>query len=183
VKNIEKMSRRSFLQVSAAIPILRGHGQIKPPLPVPDIALFRHDGASVRLLSQLRGRVSAVQLMFTACKTTCPIQAAIFQRVQNMLPTMGAQGIQLLSLSIDPDSDTPRALSAWLHHFHAGSSWVAAVPVKSSVPTLQDFFQKGGGDTSDHSTQVNIIDREGRLVWRTYELPAAQEIASVLRRV
>jgi protein SCO1/2 len=182
MKNAEKISRRSFFKTLSAIPVIRGHGQIKPPVPVPDIALLRHDGASIRLLSQLRGRVTAVQLMFTACTTTCPMEAAIFQRVQNMLPNMSAQGIQLLSLSVDPGTDTPRALSAWRHRFHARVGWIAAVPVKADVPRLQDFFQKGG-DSSDHSTQVHIIDRECRLVWRTYELPAAQEIAVVLQRV
>jgi protein SCO1/2 len=166
----------------SAIPIIRGHGQIKPPLPVPDMALMRHDGASIRLLSQLRGRVTAVQLIFTSCTTTCPIEAAIFQRVQNMLPNMNAQGIQLLSLSVDPETDTPGALSAWRHRYHASSNWIAAVPLKAEVPGLRDFFQNGG-NSSDHSTQVHIIDREGRLVWRTYELPAAQEVAAVLQKV
>jgi protein SCO1/2 len=95
---------------------------------------------------------------------------------------MNAQGIQLLSLSVDPATDTPGVLSAWRRRFHAGRNWIAAAPLKSEVPELLNFFQKGG-DSSDHSTQAHIIDRQGRLVWRTYELPQAQEVAGVLQKV
>jgi protein SCO1/2 len=166
----------------AAAPIIRGHGKIDPPVSVPDLALVRYDGASMKLLPLVNGHATAIQLMFTSCMTTCPIQAAIFAKVQAMLPAMQDRGIQLLSLSIDPEDDTPAALSAWRQRFHAGPNWIAASPSLADVPRLQDFFGKGG-DSSDHSTQVHIVDRKGNLVWRTFELPTPQEIASVLQKI
>jgi len=179
--NTEPPSRRSFLQALLAAPILHGHGKIDPPVPVPDVALVRYDGVFTTLSPMVRGHATAVQLMFTSCTTTCPIEAAIFERVQEMLPGMADRGIQLLSLSIDPRDDTPKALSAWLRRFHAGPNWIAAAPAIADLPRLRDFFEKGGD--SSHSTQVQILDRGGRLVWRTYELPVPGEIAGVLQRI
>src|SRR5437773_3557029 len=124
--NTESLSRRSFVQALLAAPIIRGHGKIAPPVPVPDIAVVRHDGVSTTLLPMVKGRATALHLIFTSCTTTCPIQAAIFERVQKMLPGMADHGIQLLSLSIDPENDTPKALSAWRHRFHAGPNWIDA---------------------------------------------------------
>jgi len=180
----EQVSRRSFWQAAllAAKPIIRGHGQIKPPVPVPDIALVRDDGASTRLLPLVKGHVTAVQLMFTACTTTCPMQAAIFERVQKILPAMEGSGIQLLSLSIDPKEDTPKALSAWRRRFHAAPTWIAAAPAIADSAKVGAFFGKSS-DGADHSTQVHILDRAGRLVWRTFELPAAEEISGILRQI
>ncbi len=175
-------SRRSFLQAVAAAPIIHGHGRIVPPVPAPDIVVVRHDGISTTLLQMLRGHATAAQLMFTSCTTTCPIEAAIFERVQKTLPGMADRGMQLLSLSVDPTNDTPTALSAWLRRFHAGPNWIAAAPAIGDIPLLQSLFGKNG-DYSDHSTQVQIIDRAGRLVWRTSELPTPGEITSVLERV
>jgi protein SCO1 len=191
------LSRRSFLQAllsastvfavpgfalaSQEAPIIRGHGQIRPPEPVPDVKLVSQEGASTRLLDLVEGHATAVQLMFTSCTTTCPIQAAIFQRVQTKLPDMAARKLQLLSLSIDPKTDTPKALSAWLRRFHAGPTWIAAAPAVADAQRVQDFFGKGS-DSSDHSNQVSILDRQGRLVWRTFELPAAEEIIGVLQK-
>jgi protein SCO1/2 len=180
--NSELFSRRSFMQALIAAPIIHGHGKIAPPVPAPDIQVVRHDGVSTTLLPMLKGHATALHLMFTSCTTTCPIQAAIFERVQTMLPGMADQGIQLLSLSIDPENDTPKAMSAWRRRFHAGPNWIAAAPAIADVPRVQSFFGKGE-DSSDHSTQVQILDRSGRLVWRTFELPTPGEIAAVLQKI
>ena len=89
---------------------------------------------------------------------------------------------QLLSLTIDPEDDTPAALARWLRHYSAaGPAWIAAAPVPRDLPRMQDFFGKGG-DLSDHSTQVNVLDRGGSLVWRTYEFPTPGEIATILEK-
>jgi protein SCO1/2 len=181
--NVSSVSRRSVLRAAllAAAPVIRGHGKISPPQPVPDIALVRHDGAATSLVPLVTGYATAVQLMFTACTTTCPIQAAIFQRVQTMIQSLGDRGVQLLSLSIDPAEDTPKALTAWRRRFHAGSDWIAAAPAMEDIPRVQEFFGKTGG--ADHSTQVHILNRQGRLIWRTFELPTADEVMGILRKV
>ncbi len=179
-----EFSRRSFLQAAlASVPIFNDHGRIKPPVMVPDIPVVRQDGTPASLDKLVLGRATAVQLMFTHCSTTCPIQAAIFQRVQKLVPDMEARGIQLLSLSVDPAMDTPQALSAWLQRFNAGPHWIAAAPGLKDGPLVQSFFGRASGGFADHTTQVNLVDRRGRLVWRTIELPTAGEIATVLQKL
>jgi protein SCO1/2 len=175
------LSRRNFLYGAAVLPLYADHGRIRPPVPVPDVAVTRQDGTPETLPGLALDHATAVQLMFTGCSATCPIQAAIFQRVQSQIPQMAARKIQLLSLSVDPFADTPAAMRAWLGRFQAGSNWFAAAPDIKDVPLLQDFFGRASGDYADHSTQVNIVDRQGRLVWRTIELPTAEEIAGVLQ--
>jgi protein SCO1/2 len=122
-------------------------------------------------------------MMFTTCTTTCPIQAAIFQRVQTLLPGMAGKKIQLLSLSIDPEDDNTASLSDWRHRFNAGPQWIAAAPSVKDTARIQTFFGQSKGNFAEHSTQVNIVDRQGRLIWRTNELPTSQEIAAILRSV
>jgi protein SCO1/2 len=182
MQNTDPLSRRSFLQAALAVPILHGHGRIAPAVPAPDIAVVRQDGVNTTLPAQLRGHATAVQLMFTSCTTTCPLGGAIFERVQKAIPEMATRGIQLLSLSIDPGTDTPQALSAWLRRFHAGPNWIAATPNAADVARLSDIFGKGA-DSADHSTQVQILDRNGQLVWRTFALPRPEEVAFILQRI
>jgi protein SCO1/2 len=177
------VSRRSFLQALPAIPqAIRGHGKIRQPAPVPDVELLRSDGARTRFLSAVKGRATAVHLMFATCTTTCPIEAATFRQVQDRMPGMEKSGIQLVSLSIDPENDTPSVLAVWLRRYHAGPAWIAAAPLQRDLARLKEFFGTAD-DVSDHSTQVYILDRSGNLVWRTYELPSPGEIAASLRTV
>jgi protein SCO1 len=182
--SIEGFTRRGFLQSSMALAVgERDHGLINPPLAVPDIALVRHDGVATSLPKLAAGHATGLQLMFTECMTTCPMQGAIFEKVQKLLPDMAARGIQLASLSIDPKNDNPAALSAWLQRFHAGAVWIGAAPDSQDLEQLKTFFGRGRGASDDHSTQVHILNREGRLVWRTFELPSPEEIAALLRRI
>jgi protein SCO1/2 len=121
--------------------------------------------------------------MFTGCSSVCPMQGAIFERVQALLPDQRQRGIQLLSLSIDPQGDTPRAMQAWLERFAAREGWIAVAPEPEDLGRLLDLFGQGRNAVESHATQVNVIDRRGNLVFRTPELPSADAIADILRRV
>jgi protein SCO1/2 len=171
-------SRRARAQSSPT-----DHGRIEPPRPVPPIDLTRDDGTSTTFFSLVNRRATALQVMFTRCPTTCPIEGAIFARVQRLLPDQLSLGIQLISLSIDPQNDTPASLALWLRRFHRRPGWIAAVPSISDVERVRDFAGRGRDPADNHSTQVQILDRSGRLVWRTGKLPAAEELAEILRRV
>jgi protein SCO1/2 len=159
------------------------HGRVVPPVPIPDFAVRGADGAPLHLAQLLHGRVTALHLMFTGCSSVCPIQGAIFQRVQTLLPDQRERGIQLLSVSIDPQADTPRAMQAWLQRFDARAGWIAVVPQSADLGRLQGLFGQGRDAVDDHVTQVNIINRRGELVFRTEPLPSADAIAELLKQV
>jgi protein SCO1/2 len=158
-------------------------GRVYPPRPVPDIPVRCADGRSASLRALLQGKATALHLIFTQCTTTCPIQGAIFEKVQDLLPEQTAHGVQLLSLSIDSEADTPEALHKWLERFHARPGWVAAVPRMEDLKAVRTFFSDGGREVGNHITQVQIIDRNGALIWHTFDLPSADSIVVMLRRM
>lgn len=163
------------------------------PLPVPR-ALPRwpvqtHQGQASELAALCRGRTTALQLMFTSCSATCPLQGALFAQAQALLAAgPGGPGrLQLLSLSIDPLSDDPVALAAWLRRHGAGPFWHAAQPRLADRDAQLAFFNRDAlappAGSDPHTTQVHLIDRQGRLVYRTPALPPAEQIAGLLRRI
>lgn len=155
-------------------------GPVKPPLGAPDIEIVTSDGFRGPLRERLLGRVTAVQLMFTQCKSICPIEAATFARTQEALAGIASDGIQLLSLSIDPLNDTPDAMKAWLDGLGAGAAWTAAAPVKADLARARAFFDGASDFGEDHSTAMSVMNRAGMLVWRTPELPAPEEVVRLL---
>jgi protein SCO1/2 len=159
------------------------HGRVNPPVPVPDVPVRCADGDMASLATMVQGHATALHLMFTGCSTVCPIQGAIFQRVQSLLPDQGAHAIQLLSLSIDPVGDTPAAMRTWLKRFDAHDGWIAVAPDPKDLDRLLELFGQGRNAVESHATQVNIINRRGELVWRTQQLPSADSIADILRKV
>lgn len=158
-------------------------GPITPREAAPPVALTLTDGRKIALHDLLAGRVTAMQLMFTGCSATCPIQGAIFAELQNALA--GDDGrLRLLSLSIDPLGDDRRALETWLDRFAARPErWRAALPASGDLDRLLDFLRGRAGGADRHTTHVHLFDTRARLAYRTIEMPAGRDVATLMRQL
>ncbi len=155
------------------------HGRVEPPQAVPNITVIGDDGRRTTLAQRLVGRISAMQLMFTACSSTCPIQGATFAAVQELIAARPR--LQLLSLSVDALGDDPQTLGRWRQRFAAGAGWRAVVPIVPDLDSLLDWVGRGPPRAVDsHSTQVLLFNEQARLVLRTVQLPDPQQIAALL---
>jgi len=160
-----------------------GPGPVEPPLAAPALTLTDRNSRSVRLQELLRGHVTAVQLMFTGCSATCPIQGAVFGSVQQHLRPPDS-GFRLLSLSIDPLADDPKALDSWLRRFGASPQiWTAAVPLVNDVDRLIEFLGGRSKGIDRHTPQVYVFDRLANLAYRTMDLASPEQILDVMQQV
>lgn len=159
-------------------------GPVDPPRPTPAIRVTTAAAQQVDLAQQLRGRVTALQLMFTGCSVTCPVQGATFAVAQARL-AKAPRRAQLLSLSVSPLEDDARALTAWLARFGADPlRWTAAVPVPAQADALMRFVELTPGAkapaAAEHSTQVFFFDSQAHLMLATADLPSGDEVAQLL---
>lgn len=161
-------------------------GPVVPARPMPAWPLTTHLGQPTTLRALTQGKVTALQLMFTGCSATCPIQGAIFAEAQRQLGT-SVSGAQFVSLSIDPLSDTPQALATWLKKLDARPGWVAAAPRLNELDALFELLsgprvgKRSGPDP--HTGQVYFLSRRGELVYRSADLPPPDQIVLAMRRV
>ena len=159
------------------------YGPVDPRVPPPAMTLTTAQGRSVALQTLLKGHITAVQLMFTGCTATCPIQGAIFADAASRLATAGRE-LRLLSISIDPLGDGPQALTAWLQRFGASAPrWEAAVPAVNDVDKLLDFLRGRASGVDRHTAQAFLFDRQARLAFRTTDMPAGGELAALMRQL
>lgn len=159
-----------------------GIGIVRPPVGLPlDLRVLRSDGVRLPLRRLLLGRTTALQLMFTGCSETCPLQGALFAGVQEQAARSGNR-LRLLSLSIDPMDDA-RSLSAWLQRFGAGTLWQAAAPSARDIDVLRTSLQAGAPAVPAHSSQVFFVDTGGRLVWRSEDLPPVELVMDIAMRL
>lgn len=158
-------------------------GVVNPPRSVPRAAITLHDGRKADLAASLRGHVTAMQLMFTGCSATCPVQGALFAAAEQQLArgTADPGAMQLLSLSIDPLGDDAAALTAWRAKFGAGRLWSAAVPAMRDRDPLLDFLQGRKAGADGHTAQVYFFNRRAELVLRTVDFPPSREVVRLLR--
>lgn len=189
---MSQLGRRELLLGAAGVAVAclratsaRAHaaaGVVNPPQPAPVAKLKLDDGAVTTLPALLKDRVTALQLIFTSCQATCPIQGALFADAAKRLGT-GQQLAQLLSISIDPDRDTPAVLREWLKRFGASPRWRAAQPDKAQLEELTSFLKSKLAGPDPHTAQVYYFDRKGQLVLRSVDFPPAADVVKSLEQV
>lgn len=166
-----------------AAPMMQPAGPVTNHAPVGAIPLHLAGGGKADLSALLRGQVTAVQLMFTGCGTTCLIQGALFGQVQAQLRARQVNA-RLLSISIDALGDDAKGLDAWLSKFGARrDTWTAAVPELRSMERMLPAFRLGSAqDAVPHLNRVFLFDRRGAMAWATAVDPQAAEVAGLIAR-
>jgi cytochrome oxidase Cu insertion factor (SCO1/SenC/PrrC family) len=117
---------------------------------VPDFALTDQRGRLVRR-SDLDGNVWIASFIFTNCPDECPLMTAEMARLQSDLAYMNA--LRLVSISVDPDRDTPAVLSQYAERFNADPGrWVFLTGDKRAIYRLaRDGFRLGIVDPAEQS--------------------------------
>src|SRR6266545_1630807 len=102
---------------------------------IPDVRLTDQNGRSVRFYSDLvKGKVVAINFVFTSCTTICSPMGANFAALQQRLGN--DSDVQLISVTIDPGMDTPERLKRWSERFHARPGWTLVTGPRADVERL-----------------------------------------------
>jgi len=124
----------------------------------PNVALTTQDGKVVRFYDDLiKGKAVAVNLVYTRCTASCPLETAKLAQVQRLLGDRVGKDIFFYSISIDPEHDTPEVLKAYAEKFHAGPGWlfltgnaddIKLVSRRLGLSSLTDFANRDGHQPS-----------------------------------
>ncbi len=90
---------------------------------VPDVVLVNQDGAKVRLNELMHsGKPVIVDFIYGTCTTICPILSASFSNLQRKLGP-NTRKVHLVSISIDPEHDTPKVMKEYLKRYGSRPGW------------------------------------------------------------
>lgn len=152
---------------------------------IPDIELIDQDGRTVHLYTDLvKGRVAALSFIFTTCTTICPLIGANLGRLQTELDQSLGGDIALISVSVDPVTDTPQRMKAWGAQFGAGPGWELLTGGKEAVDQLLKAAGLFTPDIQSHSPFLLLVNgRTGdRIRVNAIETPPPK-VAEILRKM
>lgn len=147
----------------------------------PTAELRDQHGAQVDFRSDLiDDRLVAMNFIFTSCATICPPMGANFARLQTQMKDEGTD-VSFVSVSIDPQRDTPARLKEWASRFDGDPAW----KLVTGEPKVVDDLLKDLGVYSalreDHAPIV-LLGNEKTGTWkRAYGLAAPDALADQLR--
>ncbi len=162
----------------AATPPAAAPNAFHTPAPgeaVPDFSFTNQDGKPISL-RQYRGKVLLLTFIYTRCPFPdfCPRMSSNFAEIYKQITTNpGLAGVQLLSISFDPEHDTPKVLRDYgfsVAHTHEAAlfrRWQFAAPRAADLPKIADFFAltiKPEGGLITHNLSTAVIGPDGKIV-------------------
>jgi len=164
---------------AAAAPAPTAEVPVKPT--IPDVALVDQDGKPVRFYSDLvQGKVVMMNFIFTSCTTICPPMGATFAKVQKVLGERAGRDVHLISVSVDPATDTPERLKAWSQKLGAGPGWTLVTGGREEVTQLLKALGVYTASISDHTPLVLVgNDVQGRWT-RAYGLAPPTKLVELI---
>jgi cytochrome oxidase Cu insertion factor (SCO1/SenC/PrrC family) len=149
-------------------------------LTIPDVVLLDQTGGRVRFSELVQGKTVAVNFIFTTCTTICPPMGANFGQLRKLLGERAGKDVLLVSISVDPLTDTPQRMKAWGEKFDGGVGWTLVTGAKRDVDALLKAFGVFTADKWDHSP-TTLIGNEAVGEWRRVNgLTAPAKLAEVI---
>src|SRR5215510_5857939 len=149
-----------------------------------DVELINQDGQKVRFYTDvLKNKIVVINTFFTTCKNICPPMNRNFEKMQEALGDRLGKDAFLVSITVDPETDTPTRLKEYSRRFHARPGWIFLTGKKENVDwalyKLGQYVETKG----DHSTII-IIGNEPKGLWKkALGLAKSEELIRIVEDV
>lgn len=136
-------------------------------LPVEDFSLADQTGKNFRFQS-LKGKIVVVSFIYTTCPDVCPLITANLRLVQERLSAGERGGISFLSITTDPEVDTPNVLKSYADRYRVDfSNWSFLTGEEKRLQRVWKIFgvkvERKARGLVNHTTLTALIDRKGML--------------------
>lgn len=149
-----------------------------------DVELLNQDGKKVRFYSDvLKGKTVVVNAFFTSCTSVCPPMNRNMEKIQEAFGNRVGKDVFLVSITVDPEVDTPTRLKEYAQKFHAGAGWIFLTGKKENLDwalyKLGQYVEK----KDDHKT-IFIIGNEPTGLWKkAFGMASFAELVQVVESV
>lgn len=149
-----------------------------------DLELQDQTGRRVRFKSDVIGdRLVAISFTYTTCTTICPILDSILVSLQGKLGSRLGKDVELITVSIDPVTDTPSRLMAYARKLKAQPGWTFLTGRKADVDKVLVGLDMYSADILNHPPSILIGDGR-RGVWkRYYGFPSADKLLAAINEM
>jgi len=127
----------------------------------PNVPLVTQDGKVVHFYDDLlKGKTVAIDLIYTHCVDSCPLETARLVQTQKILGDRVGKDIFFYSITIDPKRDTPAVLKAYAEKYHVGPGWLFLTGKQADIDLISKklglYSDPDSGNRNGHTTQLLV---------------------------
>lgn len=155
--------------------------QIVLARPIPDVEVVDHEGRTLRFHSDLiRGKTVVVNAVYTNCRNICPLLGKTFANLQTALGDRLGRDVFLISISRDPENDTPESLATWRRRYGAKPGWIFVTGKKAAIDEVLELLTGDPSFTGGHSA-IALLGDDATGIWlREYGAAEPEEYERLL---
>ena len=149
-----------------------------------DVELINQDGKKVHFYSDiLKGKTVVVNAFFTSCTSVCPPMNRNMEKIQEVLGNRVGRDVFLVSMTVDPETDTPARMKEYAQKFHAGPGWIFLTGKKENLDWALYKLGQYVERKDDHTT-VLIIGNEPTGLWKkAFGMANVAELVQIVESV
>ena len=130
--------------------------------PLPDVKVINADGKRMTLKQAVDdGRPVVLNFIYTTCNAICPVTSQVFYEFREKLGADSAK-VNMVSISIDPEQDTPRRLTEYAKRFGGAGVWSHYTSSSAESMEIQRAFAAWRGDKMNHQPTTYLRAAPGR---------------------
>ena len=149
---------------------------------IPAVRLVRDDGKVVSFPEELNdGRPVVLNFIFTTCSSICPLMSQTFAQFDSQLGADRGH-VHLMSISVDPEEDTPTRLHEYAQKFHAGPEWQHYTGTVEASLAAQRAFNAWRGDKMSHTPLTLVRAAPGQPWLRIEGFVTPTELLKLYRK-
>jgi protein SCO1/2 len=149
-----------------------------------DVVLLNQNGERMRFYSDLlQNKVVIIDSFFATCQGSCLPMNRNLEKVQEALGDHIGKDVYIISISVDPEVDTPASLKEYAKKLHARPGWYFLTGDKQNVDFALNKLGQYVGDKQDH-LNIFIIGNERTGLWKkAFGLARSDELVKVVESV
>jgi cytochrome oxidase Cu insertion factor (SCO1/SenC/PrrC family)/cytochrome c2 len=122
---------------------------------IPNTTVLTQRGKPVKFYDDLvKGKIVIISFIYTSCTDICPLTTARIAQLEEKLGDMVGREVFLISMTVDPKTDTPERLKEYAERFGAGPGWSFVTGKPEDIRAINYKFGDRSGVISEHRNEI-----------------------------
>ena len=152
-----------------------------------NVEVKTQDGRTLRFYDDvLKGKIVLINFFFTDCDAVCPLMTENLARVQELLGDRVGKDIFMVSISLEPEHDTPEVLAAYAKTYGVGPGWLFLTGKKTDIDLLRHrlgFVDSDPVEDADPEQHIGTVRITNEPMHRWAMSPALVNPTALVRTV
>jgi cytochrome oxidase Cu insertion factor (SCO1/SenC/PrrC family)/cytochrome c2 len=133
---------------------------------IPNLTVMTQSGESVRFYDDLvKGKIVIISFIYTSCTDICPLTTARMAQLEEKLGDMVGRDVFILSMTVDPERDTPQRLKEYATAFRTGPGWSFVTGKPEDIRAINYKFGERSQILSEHRNEI-VIGNDATGEWQ-----------------